>query len=186
MQQKFILLDRDGVINVDKGNINKKEDIELIYGSADAIKLLNENDYTTIVITNQAVVAYGSCTVDDVQDMHAHLNDILKTKGAHIDRFYFCPHHPTKGTNPLYTKPCGCRKPAPGMILQAQDDFKIEDLSLCYLIGDKTSDILAGSYVGCKTIMVKTGHAGLDGQHTILPMYRAENLYDAVRNIILR
>lgn len=186
MPQKFIFLDRDGVINLDNGNINKKEDIELIYGSANAIRLLNENNYTTLVITNQAVVAYGSCTIDDVQEMHTHLNNLLENEGAHIDVFYFCPHHPTKGTNPLYTQPCGCRKPAPGMILQAQEDFQIQDLSLCYLVGDKTCDILAGSYVGCKTIMVKTGSAGLDGRYTIRPMYRAEDLNDAVQNIILR
>ena len=186
MNEKYVFLDRDGVINIEKDLLHKKEDLELIPGSAEAIKLLNKNDYRVIVITNQPVVAGGLCTFDEAKEINSHMEGILAKEGAKINRVYFCPHHPTKGNNPEYTRECECRKPKPGMILNAQRDFNIKNLSLCYVVGDKTSDIKAGKLAGCKTILVKTGYAGDDGFNDAIPDCEAKDLYDAVLNIILK
>src|SRR3989344_1609092 len=137
--EKIVFLDRDGVICKDKNLLHKKEDIELIPGSGEAIKLLNENKYKTIVISNQPVVARGLCTLEQLNEINECLKKILAGKGAKLDKIYFCPHHPTAGDNPVYTKECECRKPNPGMIFQAEKDFGIENLQECYMIGDKTS-----------------------------------------------
>lgn len=183
---KAIFLDRDGVINKEKNWIHKKEDLELIKNSAEAIAMLNENGFKVIIITNQPVVARGLCTEEEVQEINDYLKNLLKDKGATVDAVYYCPHHPSAGDNPKYTRECECRKPKPGMILQAQKDLFIDKLEGCFIVGDKMGDLKAGNSVGCKTILVKTGYGGEDGWEDAVPDYIAEDLYDAVKNIILK
>lgn len=187
--EKYVFLDRDGVINVEKNLLHKKEDLELIPKSAEAISLLNKNNIKVIVVTNQPAIARGLCTEEELKDINEHLNNLLKNKNARIDGFYYCPHHPTAGSNPFYTKQCDCRKPKPGLIFQAKKDFNIKDISQFFMIGDKMSDIHAGLQAGCKTILVKTGYGGSGGGEEFkdaVPDYEAQDLYDAVINIILK
>jgi len=182
--EKFVFLDKDGVINKEINFLHKKEDLELIEGSAEAIKKLNDNGWIVIIVTNQPVVAIGLCTEEDGREINSRLKEMLAEKGAKIERTYYCPHHPKKGGNLKYTKECECRKPKPGMILAAKRHFGI-DLSESYMIGDHTGDILAGVRAGCKTILVKTGHGGNDEFDDATPDFIAKNLRDAVEKIIL-
>jgi len=184
--EKVVFLDRDGVINNEKDLIHKKEDMELLPQSAEAIHLLNKNKYKVILITNQPVIARGLCTLKELADIHNHLLHLLEKESAKIDKIYFCPHHPKLGNNPEYTIECECRKPRPGLIFQAKKDFNIKNLSECYMIGDKISDIKAGYLAGCKTILVKTGYGEEDGFKDATPNHEAKNLYEAVTNIILK
>jgi histidinol-phosphate phosphatase family protein len=183
---KLVFLDRDGVICEDYDLMHKKEQIELIPRSADAIKLLNENGYKVIIATNQPVVARGLCSEETVVEMNAYLEELIARDGAKIDRIYYCPHHPKKGDNPKYTRDCECRKPKPGMLLFGMKDFGLESLSECYIVGDSISDIRAGDLAGCKTILVRTGKGGIGEFNDATPMFTENDLYDAVINVILK
>ena len=151
-KQKAILLDRDGVINKHVGFLRHIEDFELIEGVSDAIKQINQSGYLAIVVTNQPVIARGEVTWDELNEIHRKMETLLGKDGAFIDGLYICPHHPDKGfegERPEYKFDCECRKPKPGLLLQAAKDFNI-DLSQSYMIGDSTSDIEAGKNAGCK------------------------------------
>src|SRR3989344_7908009 len=143
-ESKFVFLDRDGVISVEKEHLHKKSDMEIIPRSAEAIKILNDNGYKVIVITNQPVIARGLCTLEELAEIHQYMKILLAKKGAKLDKIYFCPHHPKAGIIAEYTKDCECRKPKPGMILQAQKDFNINSLNKYFMIGDKMSDVYTG------------------------------------------
>jgi D,D-heptose 1,7-bisphosphate phosphatase len=182
--QKAVFIDRDGVINVDKGLICKHEDFELIAGVTDAIKSINQSDYIAIVVTNQPGIAKGMYDFQDLDMIHAKMDIQLGEKGAKLDALYFCPHHPDKGfegERPEFKIICNCRKPAAGMLQKAAEKFHI-DLAKSFMIGDHERDILAGKTAGCTTVGVRTGH-GLKGSKA-LPDYSVENLREAV-NLIL-
>ncbi len=183
---KYIFLDRDGVINEEIGFLHKKEQLKLIQNSAKAIALLNKEGYKVIVITNQPAVARGLCTEETVEEIHKELQQLLKKENAYIDHFYYCPHHPTEGQNPFFTKNCYCRKPKTGMIQKAKQDLNIEDLSSSYLIGDRISDIKTGSLMGCKTILVSTGYGQKDSWNDASADYYAKDLYHAVKDFVLQ
>ena len=159
---KVVFLDRDGVINVEKHMVFEKKEYELIPGSAEAIKLLNEAGYKVVVITNQPVIACGFASENVVNDILNYMKELLHKKGAFVDAVYYCPHHPTKGNNPEFTKECVCRKPKSGMLLQAQKDLGIEKFNESYVVGDRISDIKAGQAVGCVGILVETGYGSRD------------------------
>ncbi len=158
-KQKAVFLDRDGTINKYKGYISSSEDIELIDGSGEAVRRFNQLGYAVIVITNQAVIARGDCTFSQLREIHNTLETKLSEKGAFVNAIYFCPHHPDKGFEGErieYKIPCDCRKPKPGLILQAAKDFNI-DISASYMIGDDVTDICAGKNAGCKTVFLRCG-----------------------------
>jgi D-glycero-D-manno-heptose 1,7-bisphosphate phosphatase len=136
-------LDRDGVLNIDRGYTHKSDHLEWIAGAPDAVRLLNEAGYTVIVITNQSGVARGYYEEAAVQQFHAHMQDALRALGAHIDAFYYCPHHP-EGTVKEFAVRCRCRKPNPGMLEQAAREWPI-DLGRSFLIGDKDDDMAAAA-----------------------------------------
>lgn len=151
-KQKAIFLDRDGTINKYVGFLTKPEQFELIPGVADAVKMINKSGYLAIVVTNQPVIARGECTWEELRAIHDKMETELGRDGAFIDAIYVCPHHPDKGFDgerPEYKKDCDCRKPKPGLMLQAAKDLNI-DLSLSYMIGDSERDIEAGRIAGCK------------------------------------
>ena len=158
-KQKAIFLDRDGVINKHIGFLRHIDDFELIEGVSDAIRLINQSGYLAIVITNQPVIARGEVTWDELHEIHRKMETLLGKEGAYIDGLYICPHHPDKGfegERPEYKYDCDCRKPKPGMLLQAAKDFNI-DLSQSYMIGDNESDIKAGQNAGCyKSVLIET------------------------------
>lgn len=126
--------DRDGTINVDFGHVYKPEDLVFISGAPELIRKYNCAKYPVIVITNQAGIAKGLYTETDMHRFHAYMNQRLELEyGAHIDAFYYCPHHPD------YTGACNCRKPKPGMFFQAAKDWKL-DLGASVMYGDKDKD----------------------------------------------
>lgn len=183
-KQKAIFLDRDGVLNVDREYIAAPDDLVLFPFSAEAVKKINATRFLAIVITNQPVVARNLCTEAELQIIHNKLDTELGKHHALLDAIYYCPHHPDKGypdENPVYKVDCHCRKPKPGMLLDAARDFNI-DLSASYFIGDHERDISAGQQAGVKTIGVKTGH-GLKGSK-LEPDQMVETLSDAIDFII--
>jgi len=185
-KQKAVFLDRDGVINKEVDYLYRPEQLELIDGSAEAVKKINNSDYLGIVVTNQSVVARGLCSEKDVAQIHKKLDVLLGEKHAFLDRIYYCPHHPDRGfegENKLYKKECDCRKPKIGMLRQAEHDFNI-DKEKSFIIGDSTADIMTGINAGLKTILVRTGHAGKDKKYDCSPDFIFENLKEAVDFII--
>ena len=136
-------LDRDGVLNVDHGYTHRPEQLEWIAGAPESVRLLNEAGYYVIVITNQSGVARGYYAEATVRQFHAHMQDTLRAQGAHIDAFYYCPHHP-EGTVKKLAVRCHCRKPNPGMLEQAASEWPI-DLHGSFLIGDKDNDMVAAA-----------------------------------------
>ncbi len=155
-KQKAIFLDRDGTINKYVGFLRKIDDFELLPGAAEAIKLINGSGYLAIVVTNQPVIARGEVTVEELREIHRKMATELGRTGAFIDALYYCPHHPDKGFEgevPELKFDCECRKPKPGMLLQAAADFNI-DLSESYMIGDSKADVEAGINAGCKPVLI--------------------------------
>jgi D-glycero-D-manno-heptose 1,7-bisphosphate phosphatase len=136
-------LDRDGVLNVDHGYTHKPEQLEWIEGAAEAVRLLNEAGCYVLVITNQSGIARGYYDEAAVEALHAHMRDGLAAHGAHIDAFYYCPHHP-EGTIKQFAVHCRCRKPGPGMLEQAAREWPI-DTGASFLIGDKDDDLAAAT-----------------------------------------
>ena len=151
-KQKAIFLDRDGTINKYVGFLRNIDDFELIEGVAEAIKLINQSGYLAIVVTNQPVIARGEVTWEELNEIHKKMATLLGKEGAYVDGIYICPHHPDKGfegERPEYKIDCDCRKPKPGLLLQAAKDFNI-DLSESYMIGDSHRDVEAGENAGVK------------------------------------
>lgn len=151
-KQKAIFLDRDGTINKMVGFVTKPEQFELIEGAAEAIKAINKSGYLAIVVTNQPVIARGDCTFEELQTIHDKMETELGKVGAFVDAIYVCPHHTDKGfegERPEYKCNCDCRKPKPGLLLQAAKDFNIY-LSESYMIGDSHRDVEAGKNAGVK------------------------------------
>lgn len=163
---KAIFFDRDGVLNVDVIDLHELEKFQWIDGAIDAIKLCNERGFLVVVITNQSGIARGIFTKDDVKKIHSHMQTELEKVGAHIDAFYYCPHHPN-GTVEPYAKVCDCRKPKPGLILRACKDLDI-DPAKSVMIGDKPRDIESGKNAGVTSSI----------------LFEGGNLYDAIKNFL--
>ena len=155
-KQKAIFLDRDGTVNIYKGFVRNITEFELIPGVADAIKSINESGYLCIIVTNQPVIARGEVTFEQLNDIHNKLETLLGLEGAYVDGIYFCPHHPHKGFEGEIQElkiDCACRKPKPGMLIKAAEDFNI-DLTQSYMVGDGENDIKAGISAGCKAVLI--------------------------------
>ena len=163
-RQKAVFLDRDGTINKYVGFLRDINDFELIPGVEEAIKRINESGYLAIVVTNQPVIARGEVTRSQLREIHNKMETLLGEKGAYLDAIYYCPHHPDKGFEgeiPELKTKCYCRKPNPGMLLDAANDFNI-DLSQSWMIGDGRIDVEAGKNAGCKTVLLGTEEFGQD------------------------
>lgn len=156
-KQKAIFLDRDGTINKYVGFLRNIDDFELIEGVSEAIKMINQSGYLAIVVTNQPVIARGEVTWEELHEIHRKMETLLGKDGAYIDGIYICPHHPDKGfegERPEYKFDCDCRKPKPGLLLQAAMEFNI-DLTQSIMIGDSERDVEAGKNAGClKSILI--------------------------------
>jgi histidinol-phosphate phosphatase family protein len=168
---RCIFLDRDGTITVDRNYSNKIEDIEIIGDPTYELFLLKRLGFYIIVVSNQAGVYYGYHTLEDVERFNS---EISKRLFGLIDDFFFCPHDKTGS--------CGCRKPKRGLIDKALEKYKI-DLSLSYVIGDKSSDVELGKNIGAKTILVLTGH-GKKELKQAYPDFISEDITSALRLII--
>jgi D-glycero-D-manno-heptose 1,7-bisphosphate phosphatase len=177
-----VFIDRDGTINVDVDFLSTPDQLQLIPRSAEAIRTLNEHGVPVIVITNQSGIARGLYTEEDLRKVHDALDGMLKLSGAKIDRYYYCPHHPSDGIAPYVTQ-CLCRKPKPGMLHSAQKEFGF-DLTRSFVVGDKRIDMEAGRAVGACSIQVSTGYGERERQ--IAEQYRdhyASDLFEAVQYI---
>jgi D-glycero-D-manno-heptose 1,7-bisphosphate phosphatase len=180
--KRAVFLDRDGTLNHDVGYTHKIEDLRLLDGVVEGLQLISEMGFSLIVTTNQAGIARGYFTEQQMHDFNRHLLEIFRFYSIIIDGIYFCPYHATAGIG-SYKRESNWRKPQPGMILQAAKDRQI-DLSRSYAIGDKKSDILAGQAAGCTSILVLTGLAGTDQvEATALPDYVASDLLEAAKII---
>jgi D-glycero-D-manno-heptose 1,7-bisphosphate phosphatase len=184
-RQRAIFLDRDGTINRASGFVCSPEELVLIDGAAEAIKKINSSGYLAIVITNQPVVARGQVSLETLEEIHRKLETDLGKEGAYLDAIYFCPHHPDKGFEgelAEYKIECECRKPKPGMLLQAAKKFNI-DLTESWMTGDSWRDVEAGAAAGCKSAMLqgnetKAGIKPADG----VPLYN--NLLEFAGSIL--
>ena len=157
-KQKAIFLDRDGTINKYVGFLRNIDNFELLPTVSKAIKQINKSGYLAIVVTNQPVIARGEVTFDELDEIHNKMETLLGKDGAYLDGIYFCPHHPDGGFEGEVAElkiVCDCRKPKPGMLLQAAKDFNI-DLMQSYMIGDGEHDKGAGDAAGCKIKNIPT------------------------------
>ena len=159
MPNKAIFFDRDGTLNVDVHYLHDPADFVWIKGAIAAIRWANEHGYLAIVVTNQSGIARGYYDEDAVHHLHDWMNAQLTKFGAHIDAFYYCPHHPAAAV-PAYRKPCDCRKPAPGMILRAIAAHGI-DPAASFLFGDGVRDVAAAEAAGVRGVRY-TGGSLLD------------------------
>lgn len=178
-KQKAIFLDRDGTINKYVGFLRKIDEFELLPKAAEAIRMINLSGYLAIVVTNQPVIARGEVTENELQEIHNKMETLLGNEGAYLDAIYYCPHHPHKGFDGEIAGlkiECECRKPKPGLLLNAARDYNI-DLSKSWMVGDSENDLKAGMAAGCKTaaIGMKEDH----GQDIT-----ADSLFDAIERIM--
>ncbi len=175
-KQRAIFLDRDGTVNKYVGFLRNIDDFVLEEGASAAIKKINESGYLAIVITNQPVIARGEVSFGELESIHNKMETLLGAEGAYLDAIYFCPHHPDSGYAGEVKElkiDCDCRKPKPGLILRAAEDFNI-DLAHSWMIGDGETDVACGKNAGCKTAQIK-GEFGAD--------VSGENLSECVEKI---
>lgn len=155
-KQKAIFLDRDGTINKYVGFLRNIEEMELLDGVTQAIGKINSSGYLAIVVTNQPVIARGEVTYQELEMIHHKMETLLGNEGVYVDDIFYCPHHPHKGYEGEIEElkiQCECRKPKPGMLLQAAEKYNI-DLANSWMIGDSESDIMAGQEAGCKVAYI--------------------------------
>jgi D-glycero-D-manno-heptose 1,7-bisphosphate phosphatase len=175
-------LDRDGTINMDAGYVASPDKLEFTPGAVEAILALNRRGYRVAVITNQAGVARGFHTEADVDVFHAEMSRQLALAGAHIDRFYHCPHH-VDGTVEPYNVRCDCRKPGDAMYRQAISDLDL-DPARCIAIGDKPTDLIPAITLGAAAVLLvpqnHIDHPSPEEQQ----FSRAENLQLAVEQLL--
>lgn len=162
--RKAVFLDRDGVIIEDVGYLGDPSRVRFLSGAVEAIRILNEQGFLVIVISNQSGVARGYLSERDVNGVHAAIEHNLKAQDARIDEFYYCPHHPDAKVE-CYRLDCNCRKPKPGMVIQAAHKWNV-DLHKSFVVGDKLTDLQMGKAVGAKTILVLSG----EGQRALEEM----------------
>ncbi len=180
---KAAFIDRDGVINEERGYVHRVEDFVLLPGVVEGLALLRDAQFRLVVVTNQAGIARGYYGLDAVDRLHRHMRALLAAGGVHLDAIYFCPHHP-EGAVAAYATECACRKPAPGMLMQAAAELDLH-LPASVLIGDKLSDIQAGRRAGVgMTALVESGHA-LDDAARAQADIVAPDLLQAARRLTL-
>ncbi len=183
VRPKAIFLDRDGVIIRQVELLTQISKVKILSKVAEAIKTFNKLGFLVIIHSNQPVIARGIVTEKGIERMNEFIRKKLEKKGAHIDAFYICPHHPN-ATLKKYRMRCRCRKPGAGMLFRGLKDFKI-DPKKSFVIGDSIIDVVAGHRAKIRTILVKSGpgHARLDKMYSEKPNYISKNLFDSVKII---
>ena len=155
MKAKAVFLDRDGVLNVDVDYLYKIDDFQWVDEAPEALVYLVKQGYQLFVVTNQSGIARGYYTVDDMQKLHTYMQQELQKYGVQIEKFYYCPHH-KEGKVTEYAIECDCRKPKPGMLLQAMEEYAI-DKEQSFLIGDSKRDIEAAQAAGIQGYLFTGG-----------------------------
>ena len=189
MAHKAVFLDRDGTLNEEVGYVNHIERFYLLPRVGRAIRLLNQQGWKAVVITNQSGVARGYFPESLVHQVHSKMEELLGKEGARLDGIYYCPHHPEIGSPP-YRQKCRCRKPDTGLIEKASKELDL-DPSGSYVVGDRGADMEFARRVGAKAILVLTGYGKgeweyFGGQWKVKPDYVAEDLLEAVQWILQR
>lgn len=172
-RKRFVLLDRDGTIIVEKNYLSDPNGVELIPHAAPALRKLKELGLGLIVISNQAGVGRGYFNLKTLEAIHQRLKKILKNEGVDLDGIYFCPHTPEND--------CSCRKPKIGLVEKAANEHNF-DPKLCFVVGDKKVDIDLGKNIGTTTILVRTGY-GKQVEKEVTPDYTVNNLLAAAEII---
>ena len=176
-RQKAIFLDRDGTLCEEVNYLSRPEDLRLFPFSAEAVRLLNENGFLVILITNQSGIARGFFDEKTLHEIHAKLKNELAESDAKLNAIYFCPHNPTDN--------CACRKPKIGMIERATSDFSL-DLESSWIIGDKAIDVETGFNAQIKTALVLTGYGQTEVEKLKKkPDLIAENLLQIVKRFLV-
>ena len=177
-----VFLDRDGIIVEDVGYLTAPSQLNLLPDAVDGIQLL-QDQFLVVIATNQSAVARGLLDEEELLQIHQALAQALQSQGAFLDAVYTCPHHPLFGIAP-YRRECRCRKPQPGMLLQAMEDFDIQPNLSC-MLGDKGSDILAGRLAGvAATVLIQSPKTEATIMHHDVSTYVASNLYKAARLVL--
>ncbi|EKT53392.1 D-glycero-beta-D-manno-heptose 1,7-bisphosphate 7-phosphatase [Providencia sneebia] len=151
-----IFLDRDGTINIDHGYVHKIDDFQFIEGAIEAMAELKKMGYALVVVTNQSGIGRGIYSEDDFMQLTEWMDWSLADHDIDLDGIYFCPHHP-EATDEIYRLDCDCRKPKPGMLLDAKSFLNI-DMASSYMVGDKLADMQAGKAANVgTTVLVRSG-----------------------------
>jgi histidinol-phosphate phosphatase family protein len=172
--KKAAFLDRDGVLNrkAPEGQyVTRWEEMEFLPGAREAIRSLNQAGYFVVVVSNQRCVAKGLITASELEVMHARMRDEFAAAGARIDAIYYCPHN--------FQPPCSCRKPQPGMLLEAARTYDL-DLAESWMIGDSGHDVQAGKSAGCRTARLTDDGKSSSGVADVI----ASSLLNAVHRIL--
>ncbi len=181
--KKAVFIDKDGTLITNVPYNADPDKIVLEYGAVEALRLLQEEGYSLIVVSNQAGIAHGYFKEDEMEPVSARVRELLHEADISLDGFYYCPHHPA-GKIVQYAVSCGCRKPLPGMILQAAAELNVY-LPGSWMIGDILNDVEAGNRAGCKSILLNNGNETVWEMNTLnKPVYIAENLPEAARHIL--
>lgn len=181
--QKAVFIDRDGTLIKDVPYNSSPALIKLEYYAGEMLQGLKRKGYLLIIVTNQAGVAKGYFTEEDVSKMHTAIDQQLISYNVKLDAFYYCPHF-SEGLINEYAIECNCRKPKPGLIYNAANDFNI-DLEKSWMIGDILNDIEAGNTAGCTTVLINNGNETewiMNEQRK--PNYIAKNLKHATEIIV--
>jgi len=181
MKQRAVFLDRDGTLVHPHHYPSSPEHLRLYDGIGPELRNLQQAGFRLVVVTNQAGIARGYFTEDDLQGMHQHLGMQLAQFGVRLDGIYYCPHHPA-GVIPELSIHCDCRKPQPGMLLQAAADLDL-DIPSSWFVGDILDDIEAGKRAGCRTVLVDLGTEHLPERPIRRPDFVARDTLHALQII---
>ena len=181
MNRSALFLDRDGTLVHARHYPSRPQELHLYEGIGAALKAFQDAGFCLVMITNQAGIARGYFTEEDLQSMHIYLAQELAKSEVRLDAIYYCPHHPD-GVVPELAIRCDCRKPQPGMLLRASKDLGL-DLRSSWFVGDILDDIEAGNRAGCRTVLVDLGTEQLPAQQMRHPDFVARDTLHALRII---
>ena len=185
-KRRAVFIDRDGTISEEIGYVNHVSRYRVFPFAAEAVRALNEAGWLAVLVTNQAGVARGYFNEDMIGEVHEVLTAELARGGARLDAIYYCPHHPSVG-EPPYRLDCDCRKPRPGLLRRAAEEFGL-DLADCWMVGDRYSDTELARNAGVRSAFVLSGYGRGEWEHQ-RPVWKhqpdlvAENLLEAARKI---
>jgi D-glycero-D-manno-heptose 1,7-bisphosphate phosphatase len=187
MPHRAVFLDRDGTINEEVGYVNHLDRFVLLPRVGEAVRLLNENGFKAVVVTNQSGVARGYFSESLLRLVHQRMEDLLGKEGARLDGIYYCPHHPDVG-GPPYRQKCRCRKPDTGLVETAVKELDV-DCSKSYVIGDRGAEVEFARRIGARGILVLTGYGKGEWEYCrdqwkATPDHVALDLYEAVQWIL--
>jgi D-glycero-D-manno-heptose 1,7-bisphosphate phosphatase len=189
VKRPAVFLDRDGTINEEMGYVNHPSRFVLLPHSAKALRLLNQEGFLAIVVSNQSGVARGYFPETLVHEINDQMRSVLKMEGARVDAIYYCPHHPS-GSVPSYRMTCHCRKPSTGLIQLACDHYEI-DMDRSFVIGDRLTDMEMARNAGLRGVLVKTGYGMGEMEYVfsrgmVEPDFVAADLLEGVKWILGR